>query len=870
MAIDFDGLAASLLANARAHLESWLPAGKWHGHEYRVGDISGAPGGSLSINSQTGVWKDFAGGPAGADLVSLYAAIHGIGQAEAARQLGGNGDATVSRRGNGGNGRNPSAQNHPETPSTSTELRLTAPPAGTQPPDFGDAVATWPYLDAVGAVVWYLSRHNMASGKKRFVPYSWADGYGWVNKHQPAPRGLFGLDLLAARPDAPVMVVEGEGKCLAARQITGKVYVVVAWPGGAQSHGKADFSPLAGRAVLLWPDADTPGVEAMAAIGQRLLAMGCPTVKLLDVSGQPDGWDAADAFSEGWNWAQFKVWATPRLSLVVAVAPATEGKGNEPPPPMPLYEPPISFPGTPEGYGTPWHGEEAWSEPVDLFRPYVLPDLRPEWLPKVIADFAFDQAEVIGCDPAIVAASAITCCAGAASAAIKVQPHSNNYGWTESPRIWTAIVGDVSAKKSPGMGAASSHLRKMDIGLFKVEEAAKKKYALERRIYESMEKKYIEAQSKGGGGGEPIEPAAPVIDRLIVEDVTVEAMRDVLKHNPRGVLLYADELAGWLGSMDAYKKTSSDRAHWLSAYDSKPRRIDRVGSGSVLVPCWSACILGGIQPDTLQRALKDVPEDGLLQRFMPIVAKRGGHGLNQAKKGRCIAAYSESLERIFAMGTSDRHISLSPEAEEIHSSIITFSEQLNDSSVISPAMLAWLGKWEGLSPRLMLIFHLIECAAAGETHHRPISEATAERVMYYMQSFLFRHGLVFYDTTIIESSVIDAVRWVGGFVLAHKMTVLANRDLLQNFAWWKKARDWERAQVFSMLIDLGWARPKNAKDRFKTMPTQLEINPLVHVVFKEKGALESLRRSAAKEALIEAKREYLENSISRQQKSTSA
>ena len=88
-AIDFEGLARSLLARARLLLSEWFPNGKFEGHEFRVGSLHGEPGRSLSINVNTGAWADFASTERGGDLISLYAAIHRMSQVEAARELSG-------------------------------------------------------------------------------------------------------------------------------------------------------------------------------------------------------------------------------------------------------------------------------------------------------------------------------------------------------------------------------------------------------------------------------------------------------------------------------------------------------------------------------------------------------------------------------------------------------------------------------------------------------------------------------------------------------------------------------------------------------------------------------------------------------------
>jgi len=96
--INYGALAADLLARAHTLLPEWFPAGKRAGHEFKVGNLSGEAGRSLSINMNTGVWTDFGSSEkGGADLTSLYAAQHGMSQHDAAMELS-NGNPPSSPR----------------------------------------------------------------------------------------------------------------------------------------------------------------------------------------------------------------------------------------------------------------------------------------------------------------------------------------------------------------------------------------------------------------------------------------------------------------------------------------------------------------------------------------------------------------------------------------------------------------------------------------------------------------------------------------------------------------------------------------------------------------------------------------------------
>lgn len=303
--IDFTGLAQQLLDRARELLPSWLHDGRFRGQEFICGNLAGEKGESLSINLKSGKWADFATGEKGGDLISLYAAIHHISQADAAKALGAVPTTTTSRT--------------PAAAPTEEQRPIGLPPADTPPPNFktkyGEATGVWTYRTLAGTVIGYISRYDPKGARKQIMPWSWDIATSqWRNWAFTAPRPLYGLEMLGARDGAPVMFVEGEKAADAARVLAGKTYVVMAWPGGVQAISRTDFSPVAGRRVLLWPDADEPGREGMRSLASRLAPM-CPEIKILDVADRPEGWDAADALAEGWDYKQLLEWAKPRAQL---------------------------------------------------------------------------------------------------------------------------------------------------------------------------------------------------------------------------------------------------------------------------------------------------------------------------------------------------------------------------------------------------------------------------------------------------------------------------------------------------------------------------------------------------------------------------
>ncbi|HXF44896.1 MAG TPA: VapE domain-containing protein, partial [Burkholderiaceae bacterium] len=310
--INFEELAARLASRAHELLPQWFPAGKFRGHEFVVGNLAGDPGESLSVNVDTGKWCDFATGEKGGDLISLYAAQHRVSQIEAARALAGDPvtAATTTAK--------------PKPVENWTAI-LPVPDSAPAPPNTYRQqidgqwraltfVARWAYHDTQGRLLGYTVRFT--DGKaKQIVPQTFCRNVAgraeWKWKSFPVPRPLYGLARLAERPEAPVLVVEGEKSADAAHTLLGDRYVVVTWPGGCKALTFADWRYLYGRTVHLWPDADAEGVEAMRRLG-GLLHPHCRDLKIIDTSGQPSGWDLADAQAEGWDWPRIRDWGRAR------------------------------------------------------------------------------------------------------------------------------------------------------------------------------------------------------------------------------------------------------------------------------------------------------------------------------------------------------------------------------------------------------------------------------------------------------------------------------------------------------------------------------------------------------------------------------
>lgn len=325
--IDFRQIADAALSASERLVPRWLPDGAKIGHEWQSTNPTRGDRhrGSFSVNLTTGAWADFAVSDAkGGDLISLYAYLftdRSMGKAarELARELNIRLDDTSPQR----------AAAPPKPREKSPWQPVTPAPADAPSPPVahvkrGRPEQVWCYRNAPGEVLGYVYRFRTSDGGKDLIPLVWAHDQErgraeWRWMQWAAPRPLYGLDRL--RPGHPVLIVEGEKCADAAHEVFGAQLDVVSWPGGGKAADKADWSVLAGRKVLIWPDCDAqlpkgvaegehvqplpedqqPGTVTAERIAVLLAEQGAEVriVVIPPPGAKPSGWDVADAVAEG-------------------------------------------------------------------------------------------------------------------------------------------------------------------------------------------------------------------------------------------------------------------------------------------------------------------------------------------------------------------------------------------------------------------------------------------------------------------------------------------------------------------------------------------------------------------------------------------
>lgn len=235
-----------------------------------------------------------------------------------------------------------------------------------------ESVDRWAYRDATGALIGWIYRFDLpkradgSSGGKEVCPQTYCVdsstgecSWRWLSFAKQRP--MYGIDLLAANPKAQVLLVEGEKACDATRAlflaagVGPNKLVVVSWPGGGKAVKHVDWTPLHGRKVALWPDADQkPYPERHARVGELMpfmeqpgtiamydihaaITAHCETIKLvIPPAGVPDGWDLADELPAGFDLLKHMKTAAEMVVHNAAPAepePEQDEPGDSLPPP---------------------------------------------------------------------------------------------------------------------------------------------------------------------------------------------------------------------------------------------------------------------------------------------------------------------------------------------------------------------------------------------------------------------------------------------------------------------------------------------------------------------------------------------------------
>ncbi len=350
-------------------------------------------------------------------------------------------------------------------------------------------------------------------------------------------------------------------------------------------------------------------------------------------------------------------------------------------------------------------------------------------MPEPIRGFVTVSAKSMGCDHAYVALPLLSAIASVIGNTRRIGLKS---GWSEPSVIWTAIVGESGTMKTPAFRGSMKPLRDLQRDEMRTYEHRCSEYDRATLHYEKALRKW----KHQGKGDPPTKPNEPQPARLIVSDITVEALAPILQTNWRGLLMARDELGGWIASFDRYASgKGSDAAHWLSMFNAETLIVDRKTGPvrTLMVDRASVSVTGGIQPGTLRRAVGlEHRENGLLARLLlawpPRKAKRWTDTGTPPEQEALLGLLFDRLRELGPNECEDRFepVTVRLTAEAKAAWVEFYNTHAEEHADLTGDLSAAWSKLEGYAARLALVVHFVRWAAEDPTLSTPdaIDEAS--------------------------------------------------------------------------------------------------------------------------------------------------
>lgn len=601
-------------------------------------------------------------------------------------------------------------------------------------------------------------------------------------------------------PEALIVVVEGEKDTLRLWQ-TGLPATTLA--GGATSIARdagALVEPLKGANVVLVPDHDDPGREAMGAVA-RTLAPTAKSIRWLELPGLQEKGDTSDWLDAGGAVEQLRAlaseapeWREPEaqpqpLDGALAGGPGEDGDDGEPPIPL---------------------GDRGGPE-LDI-------DGWPAWLRDYVRALSVAvQFPESGC--AGFALGAISTCHGGFYEVVA------SGSWREPVNLYLAIGAESGSRKTSVESAVFAPIREWE--RYQAEqmrvpilEARTQRKILEDRLerlrkrasrIEDPEARHVAIDEARIAALEVEAEVVPVPPRLIIDDATSEAVAEQLAAHGGRIALISSE--GDVFSMvnGLYVRQGlPNMGPWLRGHSGESLRIDRRSRESIFIESASLTICCGFQPDSLAdiRQADELKRRGLFGRFVFVLPERtvGTREINPPPISASIEeTYRERLMRILDNRPVERReLSLTPGARQLFDEFQASNErELNQDGKLA-TLVSWGSKRTGLVLRISALLHLANVEPGAEPGD--VAEC-AMRSAIALAEGLVEHDRLAMAALGADPAVIDGQWLLDWIERRQNFAPFSERDALRagGARWRKQAKRVQAA--LQLLDDHGWVFP---------------------------------------------------------------
>lgn len=495
-----------------------------------------------------------------------------------------------------------------------------------------------------------------------------------------------------------------------------------------------------------------------------------------------------------------------------------------------------------------------WPEPTPLKS--IKKDLSPvislpaALIPEPYQPWLTDIAERMQCPLDYVAVAALIASASLIGAGCRVRPKKND-SWSVVPNLWGGIVGRPSTLKSPSLKEVLKPMKALEEEAYATFEKESQAHEIELESHKVQKEAIRKRMGKAADLRNDLdirlaveelkmlkEPPSPIWKRYCTNDTTIEKMHELLSQNPRGLLLYRDELMGLLTTWDKVGH-EADRSFYLEAWNGDDSKTtDRIGRGTTHTKNLCISILGSTQPDKLlsyfQQSLSGFCNDGLLQRFQLLVYPDEVKNWTLIDKKPNITAQREAasiMKELASMnfcdygaiqeGEETPYFCFTDHAQHTFFVWLTELEREKLNAEEEPILLEHFAKYRKLMPSLALIFHLIN-VASGKARG-PISVDCVEKAAAWCE-YLEHHARRIYEMGLSPGyqAARNLARRIQWRDLNDSFDV---RDVYRKEWAFLKTRE-EVEAACELLIDLGWLKEGTVSEGRKTKRC-FSVNPKI-------------------------------------------
>lgn len=495
----------------------------------------------------------------------------------------------------------------------------------------------------------------------------------------------------------------------------------------------------------------------------------------------------------------------------------------------------------------------ATAETIVWPDPQSLPNAHPPVMPFDYAMMPFslrggveDIVNRMQCPPDYVAVAAMVALSAVVGRKIGIRPKRYD-DWLVIGNLWGAIVGMPGVMKSPAISEAMRPLKRLEAaaqeGFPEVLQAWKNDQELLKIHYKAAKYNALKAAKVGNEiVNVPVDPKGnkePQPARYVVNDFSVEALEDILLHNPNGVLAYRDELIGLLKWLDKPGNEGA-RSFFLQAWSgTEGYTVDRIGRGlNMRIEACCLSILGSIQPSVIEEYLMHAVDggggDGLMSRFQLLVfpdVSKTWVNVDVMPDNMAMETTFEVFERLdkldpLNIGQVDDNdaggipfLRFDDDAQKLFNEWRAGFEPRLRSDNEHPAFVSHLSKYRKLVPGLALLIHLADNEAG------PVGKVALLMALSWAE-YLESHAQRAYASVMLEAAQ-NANALLRRIQHGDVPNPFAHRRDVYLKHWAHLSTRQKAGEAVQMLCDFGYLQQELVQETGGRPKIEFWINPKV-------------------------------------------